>query len=171
MQEEPTGNTSIFALSKQSLLSRLRLEYKRIGAYGLVGVCNTVIDFTILNILHFKLRMPLLASNLASTSIAMVFSYIANRHFVFRGNHRKPLVKQVITFWLVTAFGLYVLQTSILWLGTHTLSGLVASIANGLHALIPLSAIFIATNGLKLLATIVSLTWNYVLYKRVVFNT
>lgn len=147
-----------------------KAAYQRIGTYGLVGIVNTGIDFGVLNVLHFHLHWALLASNLASTSTAMIFSFFANKRFVFNTKTSRKLWHQALLFWAVTAAGLYGLQSGIIWLSMHPLASLTNTVARELHSITPLSSAFIVANGVKAVATIASLIWNYLFYKKVVFG-
>lgn len=145
-------------------------EAKRIAKFGAVGIINTLIDFVVLDVLHLKFGMALIAANIVSTTVAMAFSFVANRTVVFK-HHTDKVARQLVLFWAVTAFGLYVLQSGILWAFDHPLhSVLDASVRlvhdAGFHGL---SARFIRTNTAKLVADLITLVWNYVLYKEVVF--
>lgn len=148
----------------------LRSEYRRIGAFGAVGVVNTALDFGLLNLLHFHFKVALIPANLISTTVAMVFSFFANRRVVFHAhNNKQTLWRQAFWFWVVTAIGLYGIQTSIIWAGTHFMQSPLTHWGELMHSLVPLTALVISTNSLKLVASIASLTWNYVLYKKFVF--
>ena len=118
--------------------------------FVLVGGTNTVIDFGILFGLTF-LGVDKIIANYISTSIALVFSFFANKSFTFK-NTSKNAKRQFILFLVVTLIGLWVLQPLIIWGYTSLLDDS------------PLS-LFIA----KLIATIVTLIWNYLFYSRVVF--
>jgi putative flippase GtrA len=145
------------------------VELIMIGKFGLVGVFNTLIDFTIYNILSSN-GLTLVESNLVSTTVAMIFSFFANKRLVFKkagGN----LVREVVLFWLVTAFGVYVLQTGVIKL----LTDIWVTPLNDLVALAHTAGVtthdaFIIKNGAKIIGTVVSLTWNFFMYKKVVFN-
>jgi len=145
-------------------------QIKRIAKFGAVGAINTLLDFVILDVLHLKVGMGLVAANLISTTVAMLFSYFANRHLVF-SHHSERVWRQIILFWVVTAFGLYVLQTGIIWLFDHPLHSVTMFGVRLVHdvGLHHLSTSFITTNGIKAAADAVTLIWNYILYKEVVF--
>jgi putative flippase GtrA len=140
-----------------------------VGKFGLVGVFNTLIDFTIYNLLSSN-GLTLVESNLVSTTVAMIFSFFANKRLVFKkagGN----LFREVALFWLVSAFGVYVLQTGVI----KILTDVWPSPLNQLVAFAHTSGVtghdaFIIKNSAKLIGTIVSLTWNFFMYKKVVFN-
>jgi len=143
---------------------------KQIAKFGAVGVVNTLLDFVVLDILHLSLGVALIPANLMSTTAAMIFSFFANRHLVFE-HHSDRVWRQLVLFWLVTAFGLYVLQTGLIWLFDRHLQGVLTLGVRLVHdmGLRHLSASFIKTNGIKAVADGVTLVWNYVLYKKVVF--
>lgn len=122
--------------------------------FVLIGTINTAIDFGILFILTWLISTPKELANIISTTIA--FSFVANRSFTFRsrtGNIRR----QLLLFTLVTLFGLWVIQTIII--------ALLAPIFISFNLSQPV-ALFIS----KLIATVASLIWNYLLYTNVVFK-
>lgn len=147
-----------------------RSELRRVSKFGLVGALNTLLDFVIYNLLSSKVGLTLVQSNIISTTIAMIFSFMANRHVVFK-KHGTPIIKQSISFLLVTAFGLYVLQTGAIklltdvWLYPMQVGILVAHTI-GIRG----HDEFLIKNGAKAIATVISLTWNYIMYKKVVFK-
>lgn len=120
--------------------------------FALVGGTNTAIDFGILFLLH-GLGVNKYIANIVSTSVAFIFSFFANRRFTFQS--KKAVRTQVIPFLIVTLTGLWVLQPIVIWL-----------VLLPLQQLDQTMALFIA----KLVATVVSLVWNYVLYSRSVFK-
>ena len=124
--------------------------------FALVGGINTVIDFGILFSLVY-LGLDKIPSNFISTSVAFIFSFFANKTFTFKsktGNAKR----EFILFIIVTLFGLWVLQPLVITAMSHLLTPL--RVKEG--ALLLMS---------KLVATVVSLIWNYVMYSRFVFKT
>jgi putative flippase GtrA len=91
-------------------------------------------------------------ANFISTSVAFIFSFFANRSFTFKSTG--SIKKQVLPFLLVTLSGLWLLQPALIWLVSLPLQELNETVS-----------LLIA----KLVATIGSLVWNYVLYSRFVF--
>ena len=110
--------------------------------FGLIGVINTALDFGLLFILK-SIGLMATTANIFSTSIAFVFSFFANKKYTFRSSATN-VVREMILFVAVTLFGLWVLQTGVIWLVLPHLS--------------------------KLFATAVSMTWNYILYDKLVFK-
>lgn len=109
----------------------------------LVGGTNTAIDFGLLFILN-TLGLPRVPSNTISTGVAFIFSFFANRNFTFSANSGN-IKKQMTLFIVVTLFGLWVIQPIIISLISNLLVG-------------------------KIIATAVTLVWNYLFYSRLVFK-
>jgi len=140
--------------------------------FGIVGVANTAIDVAIL----FTLRifgLPDIPSNIISTSVALVFSFFANKTFTFKGKD-KINGRQIIYFLIITLFGLWVIQ-SIIITGTNLLLGswftdslFVAWIGDLLGLWFKASYLVLLIG--KGFATIASLIWNYILYRKFVFK-
>lgn len=150
---------------------RQRHDLRRAGKFGVIGIINTLLDFTIFNVETKYLGLQVIPANIVSTTIAMVFSFTANRQIVF-GGRGKAVWRQGVSFLAVTAVGLYVIQLGIIhllvidWpaplhLGVHIVRGL------GINVF---SDGFYINNGAKAIATVASLAWNYIMYKRVVFR-
>lgn len=120
--------------------------------FAFIGGINTALDFGILFLLT-ALGLDKLVANFFSTSVAFVFSFFANRTFTFKSTGSAK--KQFLPFLIVTLIGLWILQPLV-----------ILAITQLLHSLDKALALFIA----KLIATVVSLIWNYILYSRFVFN-
>jgi len=123
--------------------------------FAIVGGANTALDFILL-FLFVNLGVDKILANYFSTGASLIFSFFANKSFTFK-NKTGNAKKQFAAFLLVTVTGLWVLQPIIIW-GVTTLLEL--QITNDSILL------FIA----KLVATVGSLIWNYLLYSRLVFK-
>jgi putative flippase GtrA len=123
--------------------------------FAVVGGINTALDFGILFILK-ALGLPVITANIASTSIAFFFSFFANKKYTFKTTDTN-IKREIILFVAVTLFGLWVLQSLVISFVSSLLHGW--SLPDNLVLLIA-----------KLVATVVSLAWNYVLYSTVVFK-
>lgn len=120
----------------------------------LVGGINTAIDFGLLFLLR-SFGLPVITSNIISTTAAFCFSFFANKKYTFKTTDTN-IVREIVFFVAITLFGLWVLQTVVIYVVTAAFSGL--NIPESLTLLIA-----------KLVATVVSLVWNYTMYSRVVF--
>jgi len=119
-----------------------------------VGIGLTLLDFILLfTFVHFGIdKIP---ANYLSTGISFIVSYLVNRNYTFK-SYGGNKIKQFILFILVTIFALWILQPLIIYLILEI------QLFNTVNQSL---ALFIA----KMLATIVSLLWNYILYATIVF--
>lgn len=123
--------------------------------FAIVGGANTALDFALLFI-FVALGLNSIAANYISTSIAFVFSFFVNKSFTFKSKGSN-VAKQFALFLGVTIVALWVIQPIVILAVTALLSPL------GWNESVVL---FIA----KLVATLASLVWNYILYARFVFK-
>ena len=123
--------------------------------FMMVGGFNTLLDFGLLFLLK-SFGLPVITANILSTTIAFCFSFFANKKFTFRSTTKK-IYRQIILFIIATLFGLWVLQTIVISVAYPLLQSL--EVTDEIALLIA-----------KLIATVVSLIWNYLLYSRVVFK-
>lgn len=124
--------------------------------FAVVGGANTALDFALL-FLMVGLGLDKIAANFVSTAVAFVFSFFVNKSFTFKstgGDARK----QFALFLVISVAALWVVQPIIIL----SMSAILAS--SGLSELVVL---FIA----KLVATLGSMIWNYILYKKFVFKS
>ena len=123
--------------------------------FGLVGGTNTLLDFGILFVLK-SLGLPIISANIISTSVSFCFSFLANKKYTFKttgGN----LKREMVLFTVVTLFGLWILQSVVIKFIAIVMTN--SGLSEDLILLIA-----------KLMATAVSLVWNYLLYSRLVFK-
>lgn len=123
--------------------------------FAIVGVANTALDFIILFTL-IALGLHPIGANFISTGVAFIFSFFVNKSFTFKSKS-KNVRRQFILFLLVTMFGIWVLQPIVIFGASAVLVGF--GITGELN-------VFIA----KVLATLVSMVWGYIMYARVVFT-
>lgn len=148
-------------------------EAAQVGRFGIVGVANTAIDFIMLNIISRATGWPDVWANIPAVVVAMTFSFFANRYFVFHAGKQKDIGRQALEFFPITAFGLIVIQGVIIWFLESVWTGPVnlgVAIASGLGILHYVDKQFVITNGVKAFATLASLVWNYIMYKKIVFK-
>jgi putative flippase GtrA len=122
--------------------------------FGAVGVVNTLIDMGVLFTLT-SFGLPSVWANVISTSCAFIFSFFANRTFTFHTTSSTK--RQFFLFVIITLFGLWVLQSIIIWIVTSLLA--TTTLERSFSLLVA-----------KLAAISVSLVWNYTMYSRFVFK-
>jgi putative flippase GtrA len=125
--------------------------------FGLIGGLNTLLDFGLLFAFSSILGVPKLFANILSTSVPFVFSFFANKKYTFKSSSKENIVREMVLFTVVTLFGLWVIQGAIIYF----LSPVIVNIGFSQDVSLMIS---------KLIATVFSLIWNYLLYSRVVFT-
>ena len=135
--------------------TRLTIKNRQLVRFVAVGLVNTALDFGILLILT-HLGVDKLIANIISSTTAFIFSFFANKKYTFKATDTN-IVREMVLFVIVTLFGLWVLQTIVIWL---TMPFTTTALHNASYALL----------ASKLVATVVSMTWNYLLYSRLVFK-
>ena len=140
-----------------SFLSQKIAILWQIAKFGLVGILNTAIDFGILNLLIATTGVTsgvgIILINATSFSTAVVNSYFWNKDWVFTGGKKANF----ITFLVVTLVGLSI-NTAIVYILTTFVSPVLVG-SDRLWA-----------NFAKVLATVLSLIWNFSGYKLIVFK-
>lgn len=121
--------------------------------FVIVGVANTLIDFSVLFALT-EWGVALIPANMIATFVALTFSFFVNRSFTFGATGNTA--PQALKFVLVTLFGLWALQPIVLLAGIWVFEPLLAERV----------ALFLS----KVAATIVSMVFNFLMYDRFVFR-
>ena len=123
--------------------------------FGIVGGANTALDFGLLFVFKF-IGIPVEIANIMSTGLAFIFSFFANKKYTFKTTNTN-VIREMLLFVIITLTGLWGLQTLIITLTHNPLTQLMGNTD---------VALLIA----KLLATVASLTWNYLFYSKLVFK-
>ena len=128
--------------------------------FGVVGALNTLVDFSVLNLLlvvfAVKGSIPLLVCNATSFTVANLNSYLFNKRWTF-GDHRRGTLGQFLLFVFFSLGGLAV-NSLILFVGTF----FIPTPDTSRHLL--------WINSAKVLATGGSMVWNFFCYRQFVFR-
>jgi putative flippase GtrA len=152
----------------------------QVARFGLVGVLNTVLDYVLFITFTIVFRIPLdqvWIAKYPSSAIAMVVSFALNRRFVFR-SRRPDVMREVFRFVTATLVGVFVIQNLLTQFFSSDFQYF-GTAAYRLAAAVGLSAAQVDVHGRTLgvtesftiktvafgLATVASLTWNFVAYK------
>ena len=111
--------------SNNSLAQRLIALIKEFMQFGMVGALAYVIDVGLFNLFQhgpvgFLSGHPNSAQLLAS-SIATVFSWLANRYWTYRGRTQKNVAREAVLFILANLGGIVITQLCLLF--THHVLG------------------------------------------------
>lgn len=144
-------------------MSRAKKRDLKIVIFSLIGIFNTLFDL-VLYVIFFNLTHSILAANIIATSAALIGSYFLNSRLTFKS--KKWTFGGFALFVAVTVFGLWFLQTGVIYLITP----LVDTIPAGLwHLFGPLEATAKVVAP-KIFATAVTFVWNFLWYNKVIFR-
>lgn len=74
--------------------------------FGVVGVVATVIDFGIMNLLHYGLGLNILIANTSGFIVSLIFNYIASMKYVFAHKEGMSRRREFIIFVVLSVIGL-----------------------------------------------------------------
>lgn len=129
--------------------------------FAFVGVINTAVDFAVLNLLMwttgiYKGRWIILLNAIAF-SVAVINSYIWNKFWTFKAKETEAGPQEFTKFLIISLVGI----------GLNT--GIVYFVTTYVPPILSISAPLWA-NTAKILATVLSLIWNFIGYKFLVFK-
>lgn len=141
----------------------------QIWRYILYGAFATAVDFAVMNLCLYVFHMPTIIANTISLSISLLVSFSLSEKLIFRGEHKHSRRRQVIYFVIMTLIGQYGLQSGMFAvLSDYPLAqNAIASFLAPLLGHIPYAVV--AANAMKLLATIATGIWGFVLSRHLVF--
>lgn len=147
----------------------------QVARFGAVGVLNTLIDYVIYIGLTKVFSIPLdrvWTAKLVSGTVAMLNSFYFNRTWVFNRSHSKHPGQQLARFVISTLVAVYVIQLGLVQFFTTGFPyfGQLAyniMVSIGVVNIVPslLTEAFVIKTVAFGLATIGSMTWNFLLYK------
>ncbi len=135
----------------------------RVVLFGIIGVFNTLFDL-VLYVIFNNLTGSIIIANIIATTAAIIGSYILNSRYTFKFKKWTP--KSFVLFVVVTIFGLWVMQTGIIYALTPIINHLLKNTwppANSFGHIVK-------TVLPKLIATGVTFIWNFMWYNKVIFK-
>jgi putative flippase GtrA len=121
--------------------------------FGMVGVLNTLVDFGAFNLLVFVFGVPVLVAYPFSVTAGIINSFLWNKHWTFSAGRSAAWRREAVVFLGVSVSGML-----INWAGFTVL-----------HLLIG-SSTALAINLEKLVASVISMVWNFVGYRFLAFR-
>lgn len=153
-----------------------KITTHRVTKFALVGVWNTGFDLALFNLFLFLTKGLSLGSkqiylcNIASATIAALVSYELNQRFVFQTKSKVPPHYRAY-FLIIVLSGIFILQSGVIFLVKHFGGFAVTNLVSLTHGIgFKFSTDFIRDNLAKVLATGVTMIWNYLLFKHFIFK-
>ena len=85
---------------------RMKTLLAQLAKFGVVGVVATVIDFGVMNLLHYALHLDILIANTAGFTISLIFNYVASMKFVFEHRDDMSRKREFVIFVVLSIIGL-----------------------------------------------------------------
>lgn len=143
----------------------------QVSKFIVTGIINTLVDIGFFNIFRRIKGITATVASYMSTTIAMINSYFLNKYWTFSGFGTGSGV-EAIKFFAVTATGIYIIHNGIMYLLTNKIlwpGKLALKIVRWFPFLKKLSDSFVTDNFAKLCAIAITLVYNFVAYKFLVF--
>ena len=142
--------------------------HKRVGIFALVGVANTLFDYVLFMIFASFLNNVL--ASVISATFAMILAFFL--HSKFTWGDRKTSRSSMVQFLVVTAIVMWGIRPFIIWGLTAASSGFMEPLYGFAHFVLRfLSYDFVVRTGIFAIATLVTLTINYIIYNKVIFRS
>ncbi|HEU5186901.1 MAG TPA: GtrA family protein [Candidatus Saccharimonadales bacterium] len=126
------------------------------------GVINTLVDVLTFNFFIIVFSFTVVPASIISTTTAMVVSYILNKRAVFR-SQTPHSAKQIALFIVVTATGIWLVQTVIMVSALNLLEQLFKPESQGFLE-------WFLQNVAKGFGVVAGAVWSYFGYSRIVFR-
>lgn len=141
----------------------LKKRDKKVIMFAAIGIFNTLFDMALYVLVQY-LTGSIIIANIVATSAALIGSYLLNSKLTFKA--KKWTAKSFVLFVVVTIFGLWVLQTGVIYLLTPFV-GVIPEFLWRLLGPIEDVAKILAP---KVVATAVTVVWNFLWYNKVIFK-
>lgn len=163
------NNTIIVPATSAKMAQKRDNLWQQIMRYICFGAISTAIDFVVLNLCLYAFHIPSMVANTIALAISLIVSYPINERLIFRGKHKHTRQRQIIYFVVVTLVGQFGLQSGLFALLTANplAQNAVASFLAPMFGHIPYAVI--ASNVVKMLATIATGVWSFVFSRQFVF--
>ena len=112
----------------------------QLAKFGVVGIVATIIDFGIMNLLHYGAHLDILFANTAGFVVSLIFNYVASMKFVFEHKDGMSRRREFTIFVVLSVIGL----------------GL-----NDLYMFIGVGLLNVGTMSMKLISTFFVTWYNY----------
>ena len=97
--------------------------------FAAVGLANTALDYGTFTTLYYVFTVPIVPANLVAASLAVLLSFLLNRHWTFADRkHRHTTTQQFVRHIATSGTGV-LLSTVVVWLAAHVAPAYLAKMA------------------------------------------
>jgi putative flippase GtrA len=142
-----------------------KVERTRFLKFMVVGVIGAVVDFGIMNLFSKLFNMPLVWAGTISFVCAILSNFLWNRYWTYPDSRSRPLMRQLIMFFVVNVAGLAIRLPILRFLEPP-----MRSLFERLALPIPLSPAFLGKNFTLAVAVGIVMLWNFFVNRYWTYN-
>jgi putative flippase GtrA len=106
-------------MSRRSALNtRLRLLYREIGKFGVVGIAGILVNLVVFNLLRNATHLQTVRASVVATVVAIAFNYLGFRYFTYRDRERGGRGRELGLFVFFSIIGLFI-ENGVLYGATY----------------------------------------------------
>ena len=88
-------------------------------SFGLIGVVNTAVDFSVFSLGYYLLGLPIVAANMLSWAVAVSCSYFLNSRITFSIDLRRELSVRTYLAFVLAQFAGFAANTATVVIASH----------------------------------------------------
>ena len=101
-----------------ALNTRLRLLYREVAKFGIVGIAGIGVNLVVFNLLRSVTDLQTVRASLVATVVSIAFNYVGFRYFTYRDADKSGRTKEIGLFAFFSAIGA-VIENGVLYLATY----------------------------------------------------
>jgi len=101
-----------------ALNTRLRLFYREIAKFGLVGIAGIGVNLLVFNVLRGATDLQTVRASIIATIVSIAFNYVGFRYFTYRDRDKSGRGKEIGLFVVFSAVGALI-ENGVLYLATY----------------------------------------------------
>lgn len=143
----------------------------QVSKFVVTGILNTLVDVAFFNVFRRAKKVSASAASYLSSTIAMINSYFLNKYWTFSG-FGTGTGMEALKFFIVTITGSYIIHNGLVFLLTKKIlwpGKLFLKIVRKFPFLSKFNDSFVTDNFAKLCGIVVTLGYNFLAYKFLVF--
>jgi putative flippase GtrA len=102
----------------QELRCRLRLLYREIAKFGVVGAVGVLVNIGVFNLVRHNTELQTVRASVLATVVSIAFNYVGFRYFTYRDRDKAGRTKELSLFLFFSAIGL-VIENGVLYTAVY----------------------------------------------------
>ncbi|MET9223023.1 GtrA family protein [Streptomyces sp. NPDC088197] len=102
----------------RELRSRLRLLYREIAKFGVVGAAGVLVNIGVFNLVRHSTELQTVRASILATVVSIAFNYVGFRYFTYRDRDKAGRTKELSLFLFFSAIGL-VIENGVLYTAVY----------------------------------------------------